>query len=361
MKPPFKFLFQILTCGALLALVHCRTEELELIVPKEEDVLKSDSAAASLIQRTVSNDGSADNIIDRASCLKILLPVSLLVNGQEVTIESLDDLQQIEDIFDQSALDTDTLEIIYPIEVQTVDYRVFSVGSDQELEEFRQPCTQDQQTDSDIECIDFDYPIVASVFNTGNQLIETLTFQADQELFEFIDDLDEDDLVTLAFPIYTTLADGTRFEARTLSELLGVIEASEESCDEDDDFDFDDDDCDDCDETTFAQILTSCNVWSIDSFERRDEDLEDLYEDAELRFRSDWSFTVFTETGSLNGNWSLSPVGDALFLELLIAGLPDLEGLWEVHDLNRSDDEVRIDLRINGEDRLRLESDCELD
>ena len=70
-----------------------------------------------------------------------------------------------------------------------------------------------------IECIDIQYPITALVFNQNNELIETVIINSDEELFEFLEDIDEDTIVTFDFPITVILWDGTTVIINNLTEL----------------------------------------------------------------------------------------------------------------------------------------------
>ena len=49
----------------------CREEETEFIQTPEDEILESNTNIAILIERTTSNDGSLDNLVDRANCFNI--------------------------------------------------------------------------------------------------------------------------------------------------------------------------------------------------------------------------------------------------------------------------------------------------
>ena len=71
-----------------LTLGSCREEESVFIEGPEEETLAANSNIANLLQNTASKDGSADNIIDNASCITIELPVSVVVNDLEIIVDS---------------------------------------------------------------------------------------------------------------------------------------------------------------------------------------------------------------------------------------------------------------------------------
>ena len=66
------------------------------------------------MSNVVINDGSSDNIIDNANCLSVQLPVTVTVNGIEITINDDDGYQDIEDIIDLFDDDIDSIIISYP-------------------------------------------------------------------------------------------------------------------------------------------------------------------------------------------------------------------------------------------------------
>ncbi|NND88110.1 MAG: hypothetical protein HKM28_02560, partial [Flavobacteriaceae bacterium] len=94
----------------------CQQEEQEYIDENNEETLTANSNLVLLMTQTSQNDGSFDDILDDNSCASIVLPVTVIANGQEVVINDEDDYDIVEDIFDESSTDTDTLEIQFPIE-----------------------------------------------------------------------------------------------------------------------------------------------------------------------------------------------------------------------------------------------------
>ena len=58
----------------ILIFLSCRKEETEFIQTPEDEILESNSNIAILIERTTSNDGSIDNIVDRANCFDVAFP-----------------------------------------------------------------------------------------------------------------------------------------------------------------------------------------------------------------------------------------------------------------------------------------------
>lgn len=339
-----------------LAALACRTEEMQIVEAPAEDVFGVNATISTLLKRTSANDGSYDNIIDGASCFDIKLPFTVIANGIEVVIEDEDDLDRVEDIFDEFSNDTDTLEIIFPITIILDDYTEVVINSQSELNAAALQCPSGG-SDDDIECIDIQYPITVSIYNSNNELIDTIVINSDEELYEFLDDLDEGIFVTFDFPITVILWDGTVIQINNFTELQIVIESADDQCDEDDDNDPFDDDCDECTVQSLTDLLTGCDNWMVDKLERNDDDLEDLYIGYLFSFSTDGTLSVDNNGIQFFGTWDASGSGNAITVNINIPNLTDFNDAWNLHEIDVPPGEAKVDLRL-GDDRLRFESDC---
>ena len=348
----------LLVLGVVFTMTSCRTEDDLAIDPPVEETIEANSTIANLMSRTASNDGSSDNIIDNASCLSVQLPVTVTVNGIEITINDEDGYEDIEDIIDLFDDDVDSVVISYPITVILVDFSTVVVNSDSELAALTANCVGENEDDDDIECIDFQYPITASVFDENNDLINSITINNDNDMYDFIDDLDEFAAVTINFPITVIFADGTTQTINSIQELENAIEIADDSCDEDDDNDFDDDDCDNCSTNDLETIFADCSEWTVDKLERNDNDLEDNYVGYVFEFNSNGTILVTQGSNTFNGTWEASGTGNNISVIINVTGLTDFNDTWNLHEIEQEPGEVKVDLRL-GDDRLRFESDCQ--
>lgn len=342
---------------SLAFFTSCLTEDDASIDPPVEETLQANSTVADLMSRTSFNDGSNDNIIDNASCFNVQLPVTVIANGTEVVVDSASDYQTIEDIFDADNNDTDTLEIVFPITVTFEDYTTTEVNSYPELLALIAQCPDENSDDDDIECIDFQYPITASIFNQNNELINTIIINSDYDMHEFIEDLDNYAAVTISFPITVILSDGTTMTINSISELQTVIADADDSCDEDDDNDYNDDDCDNCTTNDLEALFADCAEWTVDDFELNDNDIEDQYNGYVFNFESDGTITVTENSNTITGTWSVSGSGNNIDFVIDIPSLPDFNGTWDLHEIEQESGEVKFELEM-GENELEFESDC---
>ena len=344
--------------SVMLLFTSCRKEEMELIESPPDETLEPSSNVASLMQRMATNDGSNDNILDYANCFKVKLPVTVLANGQQVEINDESDLNDVEFIFDSLDDDTDYLQFTYPITIILSDFSEVTINNYTELNQYAANCNGENEMDDDIECLDFIYPIGASIFNTNNELIETISIQGDSELYNFIDEIGANDIVVISFPITVVVFDGTQITINNLDELETTINNFSNACDEDDDYDYNDDDCNNCTPNQLADILTSCSDWTVDKLERNGNDFDDVYIGYTFNFFNDGTVTSVYNSNSYYGTWVANGSGNDITVTINIPTLPLCNNDWGLHEIQNSSGETKVDLRVGGDDRLRYESTC---
>ncbi|MGF1558551.1 MAG: hypothetical protein ACFCUL_05615, partial [Flavobacteriaceae bacterium] len=150
------------TLLAILALLGCRKEEFELIPDPAQQTLAG-SPVAGLLENTALNDGSIDNIIDRSNCTTVKLPYIVNANGTDILIDDQADYANVEAIFEASQTDVDLLVIAFPVMVILSDFTEVMVVDQTQLNAITANCAGENIADADIECIDIQYPITASI------------------------------------------------------------------------------------------------------------------------------------------------------------------------------------------------------
>lgn len=348
----------LLTLSLLLALSSCRKEETELIEPPEDETLVVNSPIVNLIKQTISNDGSVDNIIDNANCFKVKLPVTVSANNIEIEVNTEMDYETIEDVFDELDDDEDTIEIVFPITIILEDYAQVSVNNYTELSSFSSNCNGENIADDDIECVDFQYPITASIFNSNNEIIDRVTFNNDESFYVFIDEIEQYDIVTIDFPIVVSLSDGATTNVENLNELEAIMETYRDSCDEDDDNNYNDDDCNDCTTTQLMTYLTGCQDWIVDRLRRDDSsNTEDYYDNYVFNFYPDGTVISIFSVWTYEGTWTASGSANNIIVVIDIPTLPDCNNEWILHEIEENPGETKVDFRL-GEDQIRYVNNC---
>ena len=225
----------IVTFFVPITLLTCQDEIVEISETNEESVIIPNSTFVSSMQSTVTNDGSVDDIMDDADCFSVDLPVTVLVNDLSITINTLSDLQLIEDIYNEFDTDEDSLEFSFPITIILYNYENIVIQNQTELVAFTADC-DNLVTDLN-QCIDFRYPISFSIYNTEFQVTDTVFFENDEALYYFLEAfqeaVEENVLASLNFPVTMVYPDGSIIDVFTNQELENVINEVGNDCDND--------------------------------------------------------------------------------------------------------------------------------
>ncbi|MDT0540494.1 MULTISPECIES: hypothetical protein [Croceitalea] len=321
---------------------------------EEQETITTSSTTADLIIKTASNDGSFDNIVDGASCLAIEFPYTVEVGGIQITIDSIEDLHLIEEIFDEFDDDEDILDIIFPITITLGDFTEVVIENKEALRELAAECLEGGD-DDDIECIDFVYPITLFTFDVNEQETGSVTVNSDRELRLFFKERDDNELVSIDFPVTLIKADGTEIVVNSNGELANVIDSAKDECDEDDDDDYNDDDFD---EERFDFCLTEC-PWEVREVIRADVDSTEQYLEYIMNFMEDGTVNVIIEGDIVvPGTWSSSFTDEGPLLTLEFDQLVDFNLEWLVYEIG--DHTIKL-FANDGSDKIILKQLCDDD
>ena len=352
MKKFFNYSVYTLLLAFALSFTACQSEFEPLPDADEQETIMASSSTAKLIKDTSSNDGSFDNIVDGASCIDIKFPYTVEVNGIEITLNSREDLHLIEEIFDALEDDEDILDIIFPITVTLGDYTEVVINGIDDLRELAKDCIEGGD-DDDIECIDFVYPITLYTFDVNEEQTGTVTVESDKDLRRFFEGLDENDLISIDFPISLKLYDGTEIQVNSNAELANAIEMAKDACDEDDDDDHNDDDFT---KERLDNLLVEC-PWLINEVQRDEVNHTDQYFEYLMNFTEDGAVTVVDRMGnSLTGTWSTRVTDHKVLLKLEFDVLVDFNLEWFVYELG----EGVIKLYAEGGNKIVMHSICDV-
>ena len=302
-------LFLVITL-VLFIFSGCQEESEEITLPPSEKVIIGDSKIADYIRSIALADGSSDNIVDHASCTRLVFPIAVTVNGQEMQISSAADLNTVERTLDEFENDHDTLNIIFPVTIILPNHAELVINNEEEFGDVTEQCTEGGH-DHDIECVDFKYPLRLSVYDSQHQVSGVITINNDAELFAFFDTLDEGHFAGFKFPVTVKLTGGEEITISDNHRLQEVIEDHMDDCDEDDDNDHNDDDAD---STGLIAALLSGN-WKIAHY-FAETDQTELFADYTITFHED--STTFSSDGvsSSDGEWETNGDDGTLVLEL---------------------------------------------
>ncbi len=292
----------------------CQKEEKEYIDETPADTITANSPLTGLLLRTSQNPGSYDDIIDGNGCASVVLPITVIANGQQITINTPEDILLIQQIFNQFPNDTDTLEITFPITLELFDFTQVVVNNQSELDAFAATCGTN---DVEIGCLDFVYPISFFTYNSDQQQTGSVVVNSDLELFSFLQGLGPNDFISLDFPISVILADGSTSEVNSNQQLQTLIA-----------------DCvantntDPIDISQFEEVLTT-GLWYVEYF-FDDYDETDNYAGYEFSFAMDGTAQAVKSGTNVSGTWAL--VDDFKFDIFFGTNTPldELDEDWEI-------------------------------
>jgi len=337
----------------VFGLSSCQEEFEKIGDDPQSETIAANSTTAVLIENTSSNDGSYDNIVDGASCLAIQFPYTVNVNGVEVTIDSESDLDVVEEIFDELDDDDDILDIVFPITITLSDFSEIAIENQDELEAFARECLEGGD-DDDIECVVFVYPITLFTFDVQNQVTGDFEIGSDMDMRRFFDELEDDDLISIEFPITLKKYDGTEVTVQNNAELAAALEMAKNQCDEDDDDDYNDDDFT---EEELDEYLMACPL-QVREVIRNEVDNTEQYIERLMTFNEDGTviFSTFT-ADEITGTWSTSMSDNGVMLSLEFENFTDFSSEWRVYKL----EEGVIKLYKDGGNKIVLKKRCDLE
>jgi hypothetical protein len=267
-------------------------------------------------------------------------------------VDSEEDFEVVEAIFDQFQDDDDIVNFVFPITIVLADHTEVVITDQEALEDYMDLCEDDGE-DDDIECIDFIYPISFSIYNSSNNLIGTKTVNSDRELYHFIKTIKSSDIISINFPIEVKLSDETVLELKNMMELLHAIQDAKDSCDEDDDNDFGDDDFT---KERLDNLLVKC-PWIVHDMQLNSLSVNSQYREYIMIFHENGVVKVRSRTGDqLTGTWSTRVTDKGALLKLKFDNLMDFTLEWRVHDINNG----KIKLFTENNNRIILEKACDI-
>lgn len=339
---------------ALLLFTSCQDEVTDITPPSEAEALTANSELTTFIGATAKMDGSKDNIIDKANCLSVELPVTVIANGLEITVDSTEDYKVIKAIFNEFDDDDDNLEIIFPITVIMSDYTEVTIENRDALEDLINECKGENEEDDDIECIDFQYPISFSIYNTQFQVIDVVTIESDRQLYLFINRVKQGEVfASLNFPVTMELADSSTIEVNNNLELHNTIREAKDICNEDDDNNYNDDDFT---QDRLEELLKTC-PWVVYEVNRNLDNLTDIYLEYVMVFKEDGVVKVHKRGGDvLTGAWSTRVTDNGVALKLEFDTLVDFTLEWFVYEIEYG----RIKLYTEGGNKIILKKNCDI-
>ncbi len=227
-----KFLQLLRNLCFLLLLVHvsCRQEETLYEGTEPQERLVADSNVARLLTAIAAPDTVSDDILDGSPCISIVLPVSVTVNSERLTISEPSDYDRIQELLDFSDDDEDVIHIDFPIKVMVSNLLTRSVGNQTAFDNIVVDCNEEAAVSERITCVDVQYPITFKVFNRLTENLSDISIQNDADLLSFIAKINENQIVEPVFPQIFEIGEDAEFEANSLEETEKFITENQDNC-----------------------------------------------------------------------------------------------------------------------------------
>ncbi len=215
----------VLILISTLFLISCQTEESEIIQDDNNENLTKNSPLVGLIKRVSQNPTAQDNVLDNSSCFSVVLPVTVIVNGQQIVVDSPNEYQTVQDAIDAFSNDDDIVNFIYPITVQFQNFSTQVVQDADDLDDILDDCDEDDGFD-EINCISINYPISINIYDANNQLAQTVTIQNNTSLINFLNSLTNNVFIAINYPIAVVNSNGQTVVINSNNQLENFIEDS---------------------------------------------------------------------------------------------------------------------------------------
>lgn len=302
-----------------LLLMSCQSEENEVIQDANQN-LTNTSPLTTLLTRVTQNPTSGDNVLDNSSCFSVVLPVTVIVNGQNIVVATQADYQTVQDAINAFSNDDDIVNFVYPITIQYQNFSTQVLQDSDDLDDAIDACGEDDGFD-EIDCISFNFPIVINVYNANNQLADTVTLNNNTDLYNFLENLEDNEYVAIQYPISLVNSNGQTITITNNNQLEDVIEDS----------------IDDCDDSpsgggnaNLSAILSS-GTWYVSYFFDDTDETSD-YAGYNFTFNVNGTSLAVKNAISLNGTWSnyMDSGDEKVAFSFDGITLDELEDDWEV-------------------------------
>lgn len=315
----------LLMCVAVVLFISCQDEG-TLVIQDITQNLTAKSPLVSLIFRVSQNPTAKDNILDKSSCFNVLLPVSIVVNKKNITVSSQNDYLVVQNALDAFSNDDDIVNFIYPITIQYQNFKTELIRNSDQLENAIDNCDDDDGFD-EIECLSINYPIKISIYNSNNQIANTVIIQNDKDLYNFLKDLASNVFISINYPISIINSKGQNVVITNNSNFENSIEEGIKDCNIN---------SGSGGNQNFVSILTN-GTWHVSYyFDDSDETLN--YKGYNFTFNYNQTIMVVKEKNTTAGNWStfVNNSQDIFLLKFEDSKLDDLEEDWKITEFTNT-------------------------
>ncbi|MFL9844879.1 LamG domain-containing protein [Flavobacterium rhizosphaerae] len=219
------FLYIIFVFGIAAVCVSCQGDT---ISENDSEALGSLSGLTGLLSSITVDNTFTGTTIDSTDCFNIVLPVAVIVNGQQLTVNTPSDYETVAGIFNQSSTDEDTLQLTFPLTVVFADYTQQMVTSKSEYDSLVAACNTQQENVA--QCIAINYPVSVFGYNSNFQVENTYTLNSNQDIYQFLQNLGSNEYYSIDYPVTVNYAGNTQVIVNNNDEFMQVIQTAIQNC-----------------------------------------------------------------------------------------------------------------------------------
>ncbi len=244
--------------------------------------------------------------------------------GAAITIKSVVN-KPIKFVGTGEKMDDDIVNFVYPITIKYQNFTTQVLNNSDDLDNVLDNCGEDDGFD-EIDCISINYPIIITVYDTNNQIANTITIVSNAQLFNYIATLTPQTISTIVYPISVTNSSGQSVVINSNNELESFIDSS----------------IDDCDDSsvpspTFTSVLTS-GTWHVSYFSEDGDDKTTDYLGYDFTFNPNWSIQIVNSGNTSSGTWTnyMDSGENKLNLTFSNTYLAELVEDWSILEYNQT-------------------------
>jgi hypothetical protein len=223
------------------------------------------------------------------------LPVTVIVNGQQILVSNQADYQTVQDAIDQFSNDDDLVNFVYPITIKYQNFITQVLQDADDLDDVLDDCNDDDGFD-EIDCISLIYPITVNIYDSNNQLANTVTINSNSNFYNFLNTIGSNVFIAINYPISALDSNGQTIVLNSNNELENFIEDSIDDCD-------DNNSGGGSGNPTFISVITSGN-WYISYYYEDDEDETINFNGYSFTFNTNGTVLAIKNAVTTNGTWS---------------------------------------------------------
>ncbi len=181
------------------------------------DTNNSESVFTAKAKRTSMFDGAFDDRLDNSPCSAIQLPVDILLNNTQITINNITDIPIIGE--------SDVVEFSFPITITNYNYEKVTVKEASEYTKITEECNSlIVNGQGPITCVDIIYPTTVFTATNGN-IQNDFLLTNDEELYFFLSNLGPSDRYSIKYPLNITVGQGSVITVNNDSELENLMDS----------------------------------------------------------------------------------------------------------------------------------------